>query len=96
MSFLSGACFTQPSYIYFSEYVTGILRIFDIITLKLYMVGGGMGLNVMDPSEYCEIPISLTTPRDKAINNLFLNWLQCNSNMFPFLQKLIQQLRFGL
>jgi hypothetical protein len=49
MSFLSGACFVPPSYIYFSEYATGILWIFDIITLKLYIVGGGgMGLNGMD------------------------------------------------
>ena len=39
---------------------------------------------------------TVTIPRDKAINNPFLNWLQSHPNMFPFLQKLLQQLGFGL
>jgi hypothetical protein len=39
---------------------------------------------------------TVTIPRDKPINNPFLNFLQCQPNLFPFLQKLIQQLGFGL
>jgi hypothetical protein len=31
----------------------------------------------------------ITIPRNKIINNPFLNWLQCHPNMFPLLQKLI-------
>ena len=49
LNLLSGACFVPPCYIYFTEYATGILWIFDIITLDLYMIGGGgMGLNGLD------------------------------------------------
>ena len=46
-------------------------------------------INVMDPSESCVIPISLKTPRNKAISKPFLNWLQSPPNMFPLLQKLL-------
>jgi hypothetical protein len=38
---------------------------------------------------------TVTIPRDKAINNPFLNWLHSHPNLFPLLQKLIQQLGFG-
>jgi CubicO group peptidase (beta-lactamase class C family) len=38
----------------------------------------------------------VTIPRNKAINNPFLNWLQSHPFLFPLLQKLIQQLGFGL
>jgi hypothetical protein len=34
--------------------------------------------------------------KNKGFNNSFLNWLQSHPNMFPLLQKLIQQLSFGL
>jgi len=35
-----------------------------------------------------------TMPRDKTLNNPFLNWLQCHPFLFPLLQKLLQS--FGL
>jgi hypothetical protein len=38
----------------------------------------------------------VTIPRDKAINNPILNWLQSHPNLVPLLQGLIQQLGFGL
>ena len=41
-------------------------------------------------------PLSVIIPRDKAIFNPFLNWLKCHPFLFPLLQKLIQQLGFGL
>ncbi len=41
-------------------------------------------------SEWSEFTV--TMPRDKAINKPFLNWLQSHPNLFPLLQKLIQQL----
>ncbi|GAH26118.1 unnamed protein product, partial [marine sediment metagenome] len=34
----------------------------------------------------------VTMPRDKEINNPFLQFLQNHPNLFPLLQKLIQQL----
>jgi hypothetical protein len=37
----------------------------------------------------------ITIPRNKAINNPFLNFLQSHPYLFPILQKLIL-LRFGL
>jgi len=47
--FLSGACFVPPYYIYGTEYSTGIVWVFNILTLELYVVGGGgMGLNGLD------------------------------------------------
>jgi hypothetical protein len=39
---------------------------------------------------------SVTIPRNKAFNRPILNWLQSHPNMFPLLQKLIQQFGFGL
>jgi parallel beta-helix repeat protein len=39
--------------------------------------------------------LDVTIPRDKAIKRPILNWLQYHSNLFPLLQKLIQQLSFG-
>ena len=35
---------------------------------------------------------TVTMPRDKAINRPFLNWLHCHPNLFPLLQKLLQNL----
>ena len=49
---------------------------------------------IYDPNICCEISVYLKTQRNKTINNPFLNWLQCHPNVFPLLQKLIQQ--FGL
>jgi hypothetical protein len=43
-----------------------------------------------------EATFTVVIPRNKAINNPILNWLQCHPNLFPILQKLIQQLGFGL
>jgi hypothetical protein len=39
---------------------------------------------------------TITMPRDKVINKPILNFLQSHPNWFPLLQKLIQQLGFGL
>jgi parallel beta-helix repeat protein len=36
----------------------------------------------------------ITMPKNKAITNPFLNWLQCHSYLFQLLQKLIQQQYF--
>jgi len=33
----------------------------------------------------------ITMPRDKSVNNQFLNWLQFHPNLFKFFQKLMQQ-----
>jgi len=41
-------------------------------------------------------PLVVTVPRNKAISNPFLNWLQGYPNLFPLLQKIIQQLGLGL
>jgi hypothetical protein len=49
-------------------------------------------INTDDPSDYCDMTTSLETPRNKAINTPFLNWLQSNPNMFPMLQLLLQLL----
>jgi hypothetical protein len=38
--------------------------------------------------------LTVTIPRNKGINNLFLNWLQSHPFLFPLLQKIIQH--FGL
>jgi len=54
-------------------------------------------INTNNPSEFCEMPVYLKTPRSKhIINNPFFNFLQCHPNLFPLLQKLLQQLSFGL
>jgi hypothetical protein len=45
-------------------------------------------------SDWSEFPI--TIPRNKAINNPFLNFLQSHPRLFPLLQKLIQQLGFRM
>ena len=39
---------------------------------------------------------TVTIPRDKAINKPILQFLQCHPSLFPLLQKLMQQLSFGL
>ena len=38
-----------------------------------------------------EATFTVTIPRDKAINNPFLSWLQYHPYLFPLLQKLLQQ-----
>jgi len=53
-------------------------------------------VNSEDSNDFDLIPVLLKTPRNKAINNPFLNWLQSHPNLFPLLQKLIQQPWFGL
>jgi len=40
--------------------------------------------------------LQVTMPKDKAINRPILNWLQSHHNLFPLIQKLIQQLGFSL
>ena len=47
---------------------------------------------ICDPAENYSIPVYLKTPRSKAINNPFLNWLQSHPNLFPLLQKLLHHL----
>jgi hypothetical protein len=38
----------------------------------------------------------ITIPRNKFVNKPILNWLQSRLNLFPLLQKILQQLGFGL
>jgi len=45
-------------------------------------------------SQWGELQVMM--PRNKAINKPIFQFLQCHPNLFPLLQKLIQQLRFGL
>ena len=40
--------------------------------------------------------LTVTIPRDKVVNRPLLQFLQCHPNLFLILQKLIQQLGFGL
>jgi len=50
-------------------------------------------INSNIPSEFCEIPIYLKTPRSKQIvNNPFINFQQNYPNMFPILQHILQRL----
>jgi len=52
-------------------------------------------VNSEDSYDFDLVPVYLKTPRNKAINNPFLNWLKCHPNVFPLLQKLLQQPWFG-
>jgi len=49
---------------------------------------------MLDPEQIQQLIDTADNPRDKAMNNPFLNFLQCHPNLFPLLQKLL--LRFGL
>jgi hypothetical protein len=49
-------------------------------------------VNSEDSTDFDLVPVLLKTPRDKAFNKPILNWLQSHPNLFPLLQKLIQQL----
>ena len=49
-------------------------------------------INTDNPDDYCEISVTLTTPRNRAINTPFLNFLQNHPNLFPILQLLLQRL----
>jgi hypothetical protein len=48
--------------------------------------------NTNDAGDYCIINILLTTPREKFLNRPIINFLQSHPDLFPFLQKLIQNL----
>jgi hypothetical protein len=48
--------------------------------------------NKDNPEDSCTIAVSMTTPRNKAINTPFLNFLQNHPNLFPMLQLLLQLL----
>ena len=45
-------------------------------------------INEDNPSDYCEMSTTLTTPRSKTITNPILQFLQSHPNMFPILQLL--------
>jgi hypothetical protein len=49
--------------------------------------------DIWDESRWSD-PLTVTIPRNKAINRPILNWLQCHPYLFPLLQKLL--LRFGI
>ena len=54
-------------------------------------------VNTENSSDYCIIHISLTTPKSKQIINIpIIKWLFSHPDLFRLLQKLLQQLRFGL
>jgi len=43
-----------------------------------------------DPDDYCEIPVSLTTPRNKPyINTPFMQFLENHPHIFPLLRHLL-------
>ena len=47
-------------------------------------------VNVMDPTDFCEIEVSLTTPRTRTSSNLLLQMLSNHfPNAFPILRQLI-------
>lgn len=46
-------------------------------------------INSNNPADYCEIPIYLKTPRGRAINNPFINFLENHPNLFPILRQLL-------
>ena len=46
--------------------------------------------NQDNSSDYDEIPVVLTTPRDRQRNNLFNMWIKNITNSFPILDKLLQ------
>jgi hypothetical protein len=48
--------------------------------------------NKENPDDFCIIDVSMTTPRNKAIQNPFLNFLQSYPNLFSLLQMLLQRL----
>jgi len=50
-------------------------------------------INSDNPAEYCEIPVYLKTPKNRAITSQFMQFLENHPNLFPILQRLIQ--RFG-
>ena len=50
--------------------------------------------NSDNPDDCCEINVYLKTPRDRAMNTPFFNFLQNHPNMFPILRLLL--LRLGL
>jgi len=50
--------------------------------------------NKDNPGDFCTIDVSMTTPRNKAINTPFLDFLENYLNLFPILQRLL--LRLGL
>ena len=50
-------------------------------------------INSNIPSEFCEIPIYLKTPKSKqSIENPFLNFLQRHQNLFPLIQQILERL----
>jgi len=53
-------------------------------------------VNSEDSNDFDLIPVLLKTPRNKAINNPFLKWLQSPPYLFPLMQKLLQQQWLGL
>ena len=46
-------------------------------------------VNTEDSGDFVIIPVSLTTPKNKAINTPFLNFLEQHPNMFPLLRHLV-------
>ena len=46
-------------------------------------------INTDDPSEYCEIPVVLKTPKSRTINSPLIKFLQNHQNLLPILQKLL-------
>jgi len=51
--------------------------------------GSVMIVNINDGSDYEIIPVSLTTPKNKAINTPLLNFLENHPRMFPLLRQLL-------
>ena len=47
-------------------------------------------VNKEDPSDYCIIDVSLSTPKTKEINTPFLNFLENHPHLLPLLRQLLR------
>ena len=46
-------------------------------------------INTDDPSDYCEVSVTLTTPRTRNIHSFFEQFFQQFPNMFPILRQIL-------
>ena len=52
--------------------------------------GSVMVVNIDNGSDYEIIPVSLTTPKNKAINTPFLQFMENHPHLFPLLRQLLR------
>ena len=56
---------------------------------EMEFIGKIKVINSNAPAEYCEIDVSLKTPRNRAINRPFVNFLDNHPNLFPIIRQLL-------